>query len=113
MLFVTAQELLPNGTKTVKRIFLTLAILANLTMLIAMVLGIQVGDPMKSHGLDPEVNSRLGTHILIGLAALTSTTMVHALLFTYFMGTGRWLEETASAYSLSEDWYRRNQKIKY
>jgi hypothetical protein len=97
----------------VKRIFLTLAILANITMLIAMTLGLQVGDPMKSGGLDPEVNSRIGTHILIGLGALTSTTMVHALIFTYFMGTGRWLEETSAAYSLPQEWYQHNQKIKY
>ena len=96
-----------------KRIFLTLAVLANITMIVALVLGLRVGDPMKSHGLDPIVNARIGTHILIGLGALTSTTMVHALIFTYFMGTGRWLEETGTAYSLSEEWYKRNQQIKY
>ena len=39
--------------------------------------------------------------------------MVHALLFTYFMGTGRWIEETSKAYSLSESWYLTNQRIKY
>jgi hypothetical protein len=97
----------------VKRIFLTLAILANITMIIALVLGLQVGDPMQNGGRDPAVNARIGTHILIGLGALTSTTMVHALIFTYFMGTGRWLEETATAYGLPDVWYQRNQKIKY
>ena len=96
-----------------KRIFLTLAVLANLSMIIALVLGLQIGDPMKNGGLDPEVNARLGTHILIGLGALTGTMMVHALLFTYFMGTGRWLEETSAAYKLAPEWYQRNQKIKY
>ena len=96
-----------------KRIFLTLAILANIIMIIAMVLGLQVGDPMLANGRDPEVNHRIGTHILIGLGALTGTTMVHALIFTYFMGTGRWIEETSMAYSLSGDFYLRNQKIKY
>lgn len=96
-----------------KRIFLTLAILANIIMIIAMVLGLQVGDPMLANGRDPEVNHRIGTHILIGLGALTGTTMVHALIFTYFMGTGRWIEETSLAYSLSGDFYLRNQKIKY
>ena len=48
-----------------------------------------------------------------GLGALTSATMVHALLFTYFMGTGRWIEETSQAYSLPIEWYRQNQRIKY
>lgn len=97
----------------VKRIFLTLAVLANITLLIAFVLGWQVGDPMKLNGHDPEVNRRIGTHLLAGLGALTSATMVHALLFTYFMGTGRWIEETSKAYSLSESWYLTNQRIKY
>lgn len=96
-----------------KRIFLMLAVLANFTMLIALTLGLRVGDPMKSQGLDPEVNARIGTHILIGLAALTSVTMVYALLFTYFMGTGRWIEETSSAYSLAPTYYEKNQKLKY
>jgi hypothetical protein len=97
----------------VKRIFLTLAVLANITLLIAFVLGWQIGDPMKLNGHDSEVNQRIGTHLLAGLGALTSATMVHALLFTYFMGTGRWIEETSNAYSLSDSWYRRNQRVKY
>lgn len=82
-------------------------------MIIALILGLQVGDPMQNGGLDAKVNARIGTHILIGLGALTSTMMVHALLFTYFMGTGRWLDETSTAYKLSPEWYQRNQKIKY
>ncbi len=96
-----------------KRIFLTLAVLANITLLIAFMLGWQVGDPMKLNGRDPDVNRRIGTHLLVGLGALTSATMVHALLFTYFMGTGRWIEETSQAYSLPIEWYRQNQRIKY
>ena len=96
-----------------KRIFLTLAILANITLLISFVLGWQVGDPMRSNGRDPEVNDRIGTHLLVGLGALTSATMVHALLFTYFMGTGRWIEETTQAYRLSGEWQRLNQRTKY
>ena len=96
-----------------RRIFLTLAVLANICMVAALVLGIQVGDPLAQGGADPDVNARIGTHMLIGLAALTSVTLVHALLFTYFMGTGRWLEETSTAYSLSSDLHKANQKLKY
>jgi hypothetical protein len=97
----------------VKRIFLTLAILANIALLSAFILGWRIGDPMTAGGRDPEVNGRIGTHLLVGLGALTSATMVHALLFTYFMGTGRWIEETSHAYSCQCDWYRHNQRIKY
>ncbi len=96
-----------------KRIFLTLAVLAHITLLIAFVLGWQVGDTTLNGGRDPEVNSRIGTHLLVGLGALTSATMVHALLLTYFMGTGRWIEETSHAYKLSGEWRRQNQRTKY
>ncbi len=96
-----------------KRIFLTLAVLANITLLIAFVLGWQVGDTTLNGGRDPEVKRRIGTHLLVGLGALTSATMVHALLLTYFMGTGRWIEETSHAYKLSGEWRRQNQRTKY
>ncbi len=96
-----------------KRIFLTLAILANVTMLAALVMGLQIGDPMTLGGRDPDVNRWIGNHILVGLFALTSVTMVHALLFTYFMGTGRWIEETSAAYKLPPQFHNANQKLKY
>lgn len=96
-----------------KRIFLSLAITAQVALLIALVMGLQVGDPMTAGGLDPQVNGRIGRHMLVGLAALTGTTLVHAIQLTYFMGTGRWLEETSNAYSLPMDWYKASQRLKY
>ncbi len=71
---------------------------------------LKIGDPMQDGGLNREVNASIGTHILIGLGALSGTTLVHALLFTYFMGTGRWIEETSSAYHLPETYFKANQK---
>ena len=95
------------------RIFLTLVVVANVVMIAAMILGWLVGDPMTLGGRDTVINQRIGTHILIGLGALTGATLVHAILLTYFMGTGRWIEETTLAYSLSSDWHQRNQRLKY
>jgi len=96
-----------------KRIFLTLAVLAHISMLTAMILGLQVGDPMTMGGRDPVVNDRINSHILFGLAALTGVTMVHALVFTWFMGTGRWVEESSRAYGMSADFHARSQRLKY
>ena len=42
-----------------KRIFLTLAALANVSMLASLLLGLQVGDPMTLGGLDPEGNAAM------------------------------------------------------
>lgn len=92
------------------RIFLTLAILAGLAVLTAVVLGLQIGD---AKSLDSAVQSQISRHLLVGVGALTFATLVHAVLLTYFMGTGRWIEETSHAYDLGSDWHQQNQKIKY
>jgi hypothetical protein len=101
---------MPWKAGSVKRIFLTLALLANLSLLLAIVFGFQIGGAQK---LDPITQGRVSTHMLVGLAALTFATLVHAILLTYFMGTGRWLEETSRAYQLDQGWHQQNQKIKY
>ncbi|MCA9057473.1 MAG: hypothetical protein KDA85_03205, partial [Planctomycetaceae bacterium] len=95
-----------------KRIFLTLAVLTNIALVCALTFGLRIGAE-GSGSLDRAVQSRVGTHMLIGLGALTFASLVHAILFTYFMGTGRWLEETSRAYGLSEEYHQQNQKIKY
>ncbi|MCA9034408.1 MAG: hypothetical protein KDA91_04715 [Planctomycetaceae bacterium] len=102
-----------------KRIFLTLAILGNICLWTAVLFGLSIRagitlpatDPQFQ--LDPAYNARISTHMLIGLGALTFATLVHAILFTYFMGTGRWIEETSNAYGLDAAWYNSNQKVKY
>jgi len=51
--------------------------------------------------------------MLIGLGALTFAALVHAVVLTWFMGTGRFLEETSNAYSLSSGFHNRSQQLKY
>ena len=99
-----------NSERGVKRIFLTLAAVATILLCISLVLGLNVGDATQ---LDPAIQSKISTHMLVGLGALTFATLVHAITLTYFMGTGRWIEETSNAYSLGADYHTRNQKIKY
>lgn len=96
--------------RVVKRIFLTLALVAVVFLAASTLLGLNVGDATQ---LDPAVQSRISTHMLVGLGALTFATLVHAITLTYFMGTGRWIEETSNAYSLGAGFHDRNQKIKY
>jgi hypothetical protein len=38
---------------------------------------------------------------------------VHAIVLTYFMGTGRWLEETSQAYSLGTRYTADGKALKY
>jgi hypothetical protein len=41
-------------------------------------------------------------HFLLGLSAAIFTLLVHCLIFTYFLGTGRWVKEVKLAYDLPD-----------
>jgi hypothetical protein len=92
----------------VTRIFTTLAIFAALATATAFALGMSIGDATQR-----ESQSMVGYHLLIGLGALIFTSLVHAIVLTYFMGTGRWLEETTTAYHLSWDFFKESKSLKY
>jgi hypothetical protein len=42
-------------------------------------------------------------HFLIGLCTAIITLLVHCLIFTYFLGTGRWVKEVKLAYEMADD----------
>ena len=95
---------------SVKRIFLTLSLVANAVLLYAITRGLNIEDAAVPSA---ETQQQVGLHMLIGLGALTFATLIHAISLTYFMGTGRFLEETSNAYSLSPDYCARSQQLKY
>jgi hypothetical protein len=92
------------------RIFIPLGLISAVLLLTAFVLGWQIDDPRV---LDAGVQRQVQWHFLIALAALCFTTLVHAIVLTYFMGTGRWIEETSSVYQLAPELHQQNQKLKY
>jgi hypothetical protein len=92
------------------RIFTTLAICGTVVLITALWLGLRIGDATLR---DPAVQSRVTVHFLTGVAALVFAILVHALVITYFMGTGRWLEETCKAYRLNNSWQARNRNLKW
>lgn len=92
----------------VTRIFTTLAIVAALTTSVAFVLGMSIGDATQR-----SAQTVVSYHLLAGLGALIFTSLMHAIVLTYFMGTGRWLEETTTAYKLKWDWYQESKTMKY
>jgi hypothetical protein len=92
------------------RIFTTLALCSTLTLLAALWLGLGIGDATVR---DSAVQSRVMVHFLTGVAALVFAVLVHALVITYFMGTGRWLEETCRAYHLGDSWQARSRELKW
>src|SRR5579872_3545142 len=92
------------------RIFLTLATCSTIVLGVAFWLGWGIGDASLR---DSAVQTRVAIHFLTGVGALVFAVLVHALVITYFMGTGRWLEETCTAYRLGDAWQARSRNLKW
>ncbi len=92
------------------RIFLVLASLANGLLIVTLVLGLQIGDARSP---EAATTGALGVHFLVALGTAILVLLVHAVVLTYFMGTGRWIEETSAAYQLGEEPRRQNIRLKY
>lgn len=91
-----------------KRIFLTLALLSTVLLIVTFGMGYSLGDVRSA----PD-NPLVGRHLLVALATSIFAMLVHSLVFTYFMGTGRWMEDTGRAYSLDGRCHKASQSLKY
>jgi len=94
----------------VNRIFLTLALIGNLGLVAAFVLGWQIDDPQS---LSETARRAVSLHFLVAIGAGILALLVHAVALTYFMGTGRWIEETSDAYRLGSEARNLNIRLKY
>ena len=92
------------------RIFLTLSSFSNIVLIVTFILGWSIGD---TQSLSAETQDSLTLHFLIALAACILAMLVHAVALTYFMGTGRWIEETSEAYGLEASARQQNIRFKY
>ena len=90
------------------RIFLTLSSASTLLLLVVFGIGLNIGDPRVS-----ESQSLVSWHLLLALTGLVFAALVHALVLTYFMGTGRWMEDVSKAYQLEGRWRTECQQLKY
>jgi hypothetical protein len=81
------------------RIFMVLATTDSLLLLVGYGLGVA----SKLHnGVDQPSDPIYLYHFLVGLSAAMLTLFVHCLIFTYFLGTGRWVKEVKLAYDLPD-----------
>ena len=52
-------------------------------------------------------------HFFLGLCSALVILLVHCLIFTYFLGTGRWVKEVTLAYALpDEPWHKETRELK-
>jgi hypothetical protein len=92
------------------RIFLTLASVNALALTIAFVLGCWSKLTDGLHSVDGTLYL---LHFLTGLFTAVGTLLTHCLIFTYFLGTGRWVKEVTLAYDLpDEPWHKRTRELK-
>lgn len=80
------------------RIFLGLAITCGTLMAVAFALGLgAVGEAGSIH------HDWHDLHWIFGLLAVLMGLLVHSIVFTYFLGTGKWVKEVVRVYGLP-DW---------
>ncbi|TWT57582.1 hypothetical protein KOR42_09440 [Thalassoglobus neptunius] len=94
----------------VNQIFLFLALLGNSALFVTFYLGWRIED---ASSLSEVARQHVSIHFLFALAAASFALLVHAIVLTYFMGTGRWIQETSDAYHFDEAARRRNIQLKY
>lgn len=82
-----------------KRIFTTLALADGLALLASFVLGLV---SKLSDGLHHPESAVYLSHFSLGLLTVVVTLFVHCMIFTYFLGTGRWVKEVGLAYGLPD-----------
>ncbi|QDT34479.1 hypothetical protein [Thalassoglobus polymorphus] len=92
------------------QIFLFVASLGNVALLITIWLGWRIED---ASSLSEVARQGVSFHFLFALATSSFVLFVHALVLTYFMGTGRWIQETSEAYQFDGDARNHNMKLKY
>lgn len=76
------------------QIFLALAVANATLLLITFGLGFVV--PTGAGGLARDM------HFLVALLTMLATLMVHGVVYTYFLGTGKWVKEVVRVYRLPE-----------
>jgi hypothetical protein len=92
------------------RILVTLASLNALGLLASFVVGLT---SMFRHGVSHPEDPTYQIHFLLGLFTAIGTLLVHCIIFTYFLGTGRWVKEVTLAYALpDEPWHKQTRELK-
>lgn len=92
------------------QIFLFLAILGNTALAVTIWLGWRIED---AGSLSEIARQQVSLHFLFALASASFALFVHAVVLTYFMGTGRWIQETSEAYQFEGAAREENMRLKY
>jgi hypothetical protein len=81
------------------RIFTTLAAANGLALVATFAVGVV---SFLGHSVRNPADPTFWVHFYLGLFTAIGTLLVHCLIFTYFLGTGRWVKEVGLAYDLPD-----------
>src|SRR5215467_3519935 len=81
------------------RTFSTLAVLLTAAMFATIGVGLWSFSLEKDNPLKPDIYL---VHFHLGLWTSIGALLVHCIIFTYFLGTGRWVKEVTIAYRLPD-----------
>jgi hypothetical protein len=99
-----------TGTAFMTRIFLTLASVNGMALIATFLLGVT---SFLRRGVENPLDPVYQVHFLAGLITAILTLLVHCIIFTYFLGTGRWVKEVGLAYALpDEPWPKLTRELK-
>jgi hypothetical protein len=86
----------------------------SLSLVLAIVLLVTFGLGWWSFATPRDVKQDIFlTHFYFGLGSALGMLLVHCLIFTYFLGTGRWVKEVTLAYHLpDEPWHKATRELK-
>jgi len=92
------------------RILLTLASLAMILLIAALVLGLSMGNLYE----DPSQQTLhwATVHRLTGVAAALAVVFVESVIVTYFIGTSRWCKEVVETYGLDPSAVAASNRLK-
>jgi hypothetical protein len=94
----------------VTRIFIYLACFSGLFLMLALGLGLSLGD--LGFDTPPEILRRATVHRLTGVAAGLFIVLVDSICVTYFVGTSRWIKEVVETYRLGGSFILRSAQLK-
>jgi len=94
------------------RIFLSLASLSLILLVIAMMLGLTMGDLYAQPAPNPETLHWATMHRLTGIAAALAVVFVESVVVTYFIGTSRWCKEVVDTYQLDREPVLASNRLK-
>lgn len=104
-----------NKGPQLSRIFIGLAALNTLALALTFGLGFRTDSRAALAAGQTSVaagSEAFAVHFFCGMVSGVLTLLVHSIIFTYFIGTGRWLKETVKAYGLADSIVRQTRRFK-